>query len=97
PTPPLVPYTTLFRSEGRPLRAVDDFNTALQALMHQVIDQVHAQPGAAFATFGGVEGIKNLESCFRAQATTVIAVVHHQLAAVGRSEEHTSELQSREQ
>src|SRR5690606_40896476 len=87
PPPTLFPYTTLFRSESvaRPATTVMRHGPAL---LPSVIQRAPAgRPGS------GTWRIQRwIEPTSRFRRHTV----HHCAPAAGRSEEHTSELQSRE-
>src|SRR5690606_41550782 len=82
PRPTLFPYTTLFRSHHAGLEAV-------------------ARPLAAFHVLAGAEVGQLLaghehELLLVAQLASQFRHLLHQPAEIARSEEHTSELQSRE-
>src|SRR3712207_7068963 len=89
PRSTLFPYTTLFRSDGKPV-TVDDYLFAFQEASKEENDYV------------GLEDLERIESYTAPDPQTIVVKLKETLArdvAIGvasRSEEHTSELQSRQ-
>src|SRR5207249_12133944 len=93
PTPrsPLFPYTTLFRSDEpdvRPFRGLDGADAAVMRRMHIAHLEPRALPGQPPRTQRGQPTlVRDLRQWIR--------LVHELGELAARSEEHTSELQSR--
>src|SRR5690606_41351021 len=88
PTPTLFPYTTLFRSEGRlDTRSADAFDarSGCDDL------KIAGAPGIVKRGVLDIDDAKPRRKIFVANVAT-----ERRGGAAGRSEEHTSELQSRE-
>src|SRR5690606_42073777 len=91
PQSTLSPYTTLFRSDGH--RAEIDIRKS-RALWHKVIYPTHQPHERSIRSEGGIECLLNLlDDIHTATPSSAIISIIVRLA---RSEEHTSELQSRE-
>src|SRR5690606_41914409 len=94
PLPPLFPYTTLFRSSIYALLAIGF------SLIFGVLNVIHFSHGdvAMTAPFIALAAAQGLAAAFGASAPVwlVLAVMGTVLVVGLRSEEHTSELQSRE-
>src|SRR5207249_8694965 len=86
PTPPLFPYTTLFRSKGARARARRTRGRAANRPSGRARKPA-AVPRAARARRGG--------ACLGREDPRAGRAAARRLAGAGRSEEHTSELQSR--
>src|SRR3546814_2300559 len=82
-TDTLLPYTTLFRSQGDVGAGVPVVPLAVE------VDQA----GAEAETADQRRGLRHLHQALGG-ANHEIGIAHHLVAGVGRSEEHTSELQS---
>src|SRR5207249_10396579 len=87
PTPPLFPYTTLFRSQNTHLNA-NTFNNNRTGVRRQ---------SSHINTFGGALGgaVKKNKLFFFGSYENIRQVIPDPFVTSVRSEEHTSELQSR--
>src|SRR5690606_39599150 len=93
PTPPMLPYPTLFRSEITEIDPMRAYCIAMAATLTVIVaSQLGLPISTTHVTIGAVFGVGFLREYLKANYQRIIAEIeaHH------RSEEHTSELQSRE-
>src|SRR5690606_41300482 len=90
PRPTLFPYTTLFRSPaGTPPEVIAKLNKSLQNALN---DEDVKKSLATFGADGSYSTPDEFKSLIASEAKKWTSIIEN----AGRSEEHTSELQSRE-
>src|SRR5206468_8356551 len=95
PSSPTFPYTTLFRSRGAAWREVGGRQPRPGARGQHRADQKDARPGEQTAGHRSAPGSAEDRQAFVSRRRAAAARVGSEITEVARSEEHTSELQSR--